>query len=84
MAESGLTLVERTVGDLRVAIDRSLCVGFAQCVDAAPEAFDVGDDEIVEFVAPEKVSRDRLIEACRTCPVEALKVYQSDGTQLVP
>jgi ferredoxin len=81
---SGLDLVERTVGDLRIVIDRSLCVGFAQCVDAAEEAFEVGDDDVVEFVSPELVSRARLIEACKTCPVEALKVYESDGAQLVP
>ena len=84
MVPSGPNLVERRVGDLRITIDRSLCVGFAQCVDTSAEAFEVGDDEIVRFVAPEQVSRERLIEACRTCPVEALKVYQSDGTQLVP
>jgi ferredoxin len=84
MAKSGPDVVERTIGDLRVAIDRSLCVGFAQCVDAAEEAFEVGDDDVVEFVSPEQVSRERLIEACRTCPVEALKVFDADGTQLVP
>jgi ferredoxin len=84
MTKSGLDVVERTIGDLRVAIDRSLCVGFAQCVDVAEEAFEVGDDEVVEFVRPEQVSRDRLIEACGACPVEALKVFDSDGNQLVP
>jgi ferredoxin len=67
-----------------VAIDRNLCVGFAQCVDAAGEAFEVGDDDVVEFVSPEQVSRERLIEACRACPVEALTVFDADGTRLVP
>lgn len=81
---TNLDLVERTVGDLRVAIDRKVCVGFAQCVDAAEEAFEVGDDDVVEFVSPEQLSRERLIAACKTCPVEALKVFDSNGTQLVP
>jgi ferredoxin len=84
MAKTGLDTVERTIGDLRVAIDRSLCVGFAQCVDVAEEAFEVGDDDVVEFVSPEQVGRDRLIEACQACPVEALKVFDADGRQLVP
>lgn len=84
MAKTGLDTVERTIGDLRVAIDRSLCVGFAQCVDVAAEAFEVGDDDVVEFVSPEQVSRDRLIQACTACPVEALKAFDSGGTQLVP
>jgi ferredoxin len=77
-------LAERTVGDLRVVIDRGVCVGFAQCVDVAEGAFVVGDDDVVDFASPEQASRGQLIEACRACPVEALKVFDQGGTQLVP
>jgi ferredoxin len=76
--------VERTVDGLRIVIERKLCVAFAQCVDAAEDAFEVADDDVVAFTAPEQASRERLIEACRACPVEALKVFDRDGTQLVP
>jgi hypothetical protein len=38
MTKSGLDLIERTIGDLRVAIDRSVCAGFAQCVDVAVDS----------------------------------------------
>lgn len=85
MTRSGLDRsVERIVDDLRVVIDRSLCVGFAQCVDVAEDAFEVGEDEVVTFVSPERAGRQRLIDACRACPVEALKVFDSTGAQLVP
>jgi ferredoxin len=84
VADTELELVERTIGDLRVAINRDLCVGFAQCVDVSDEAFEMGDDDVVVFHAPERVSRERLIEACRSCPVEALRVIDTDGTQLAP
>jgi ferredoxin len=75
---------ERVVGDLRVRIDRTLCVGFGDCVTAAPEAFALGDDDIAVFVAPESIDREQLLRACRSCPVDALTVWDAQGTQLAP
>ena len=75
---------ERVVGELHVRIDRSLCVGFGDCVTAAPEAFALGDDDIVIFVAPESIDREQLLRACRSCPVDALTVCDVRGIQLAP
>ena len=72
------------MGGLRVQIDRTLCVGFGDCVGVAPEAFVVADDGVVVFVAPEQVDRGRLIAACDACPVDALTVWDETGTQLAP
>jgi ferredoxin len=77
-------MVERVVGGLRVAIDRSLCVGFAQCLDVSEVAFRLGDDDVVEFESPDEVSREVLLASCRACPVEALMVFDADGSKLVP
>jgi ferredoxin len=76
--------VERSIGDLTVSIDRSRCVGFAQCVDESAQAFQLHDDEKVAFVVPEQVTREDLLRACGACPVEALLVVDRDGRQLVP
>lgn len=75
---------ERTVGDLRVRIDRTLCVAFNNCIDAAPEAFTLDEVGVVTFVTPEAVERERLLRACDACPVDALTVWDADGRQLVP
>ena len=75
---------ERTFGGLRVRIDRTLCVGFGDCVREAPEAFVLDEDDVVVFAAPERVERERLLRACASCPVDALTVWDEDGTQLVP
>ena len=75
---------ERVAGDLRIRIDRSLCVGFGDCVTAAPEAFVVGEDGVVQFVAPESIARERLLAACDECPVDALTVCDASGRQIVP
>ena len=75
---------DKEVGDLRIRIDRTLCVGFGDCVTAAPEAFKLDDEGIVIFVKPEETDRQKLIEACDTCPVDALTVWDSTGKQIVP
>jgi ferredoxin len=75
---------ERVVGDITVRVDRSICVGFAHCVDEAAEAFLLGDDNLVAFGEPERVDRELLIAACEACPVGALSVMSDSGEQLVP
>jgi ferredoxin len=77
-------VVERMVGDLTVRIERGLCVGFAQCIDESAEAFQLADDDLVEFGSPEQVTREHLLRACTACPVEALQVFDAAGNRLVP
>ncbi len=78
-------VVERTVGDLTVRIDRLLCVGFGDCIDVAPDLFEFDDEGIVVFREPAPaIDRERLLEACDVCPVDALSVHDPAGQQLVP
>lgn len=74
----------RTVGDLEVEVDLDLCVGFGDCVDVAPGAFELDGEGLAEFVSPEEEPRERLLEACRSCPVDAITVRGPDGELLVP
>jgi ferredoxin len=75
---------ERTAQGLRLCIDRSLCVGFGDCIDLAPEAFQLDEENIVIFLDPERVDRERLVRACDACPVDAITVWDERGDQLVP
>ncbi len=76
--------LECVVHGLTIRIDRTLCVGFGDCVREAGAAFALDDDDIAVFVVPEAVPRDQLIKACESCPVDALVVLARDGAQLVP
>lgn len=76
---------ERQLGDLTVRIDRTLCVGFGDCVEEAEDVFALDDEEIVVFKdSPGSVERKKLLEACSVCPVDALEVWDKDGEKLVP
>jgi ferredoxin len=77
--------VARKIGQLTVRIDRTLCVGFGDCVTEAPDAFQLDDDEIAVFgERPDGVRREKLLKACEACPVDALSVSNESGEQLVP
>ncbi len=76
--------VTRRIGDLTVTIDRLLCVGFGDCIDEAPEAFEFDDEGIAVLTDPERVDRDRLLKACEICPVDAITVTDETGCQIVP
>jgi ferredoxin len=78
-------IVERRVAGLIVRIDRHLCVGFGDCVDEAPESFELDGEGVVAFRDdPDSGGRERLIRACESCPVDALTLVDEDGTQLAP
>ena len=75
---------ERLVGPLRVRIDQTLCVGFGDCLEEAPEAFRLNEEGVATFTRPETVAHQRLLRACEACPVDALTVWDGQGNQLVP
>ena len=56
--------------------DSGACQGYANCVDAAPDVYDIDDDGVVvllkEEITPEE--RPRIEEAARSCPVSALSI----------
>jgi ferredoxin len=75
---------ERIVGRLRLRIDRTLCVGFGDCVTESPEAFALGADDVVVFLSPESVNPLQLQRACASCPVDALTLCDEAGNVLAP
>ncbi|MEV6639470.1 ferredoxin [Amycolatopsis sp. NPDC051371] len=63
-----------------VKADLAACQGYANCVVAADDTFDIDDDGIVVLLKgriPES-DRARVEEAARSCPVSALVVVD-DG-----
>ena len=76
---------ERRVGELLFRIDRDLCVGFGDCIEAADDAFEFDDENIAVFrEGIDEVDRETLLTACDECPVDAISVFDAGGTQLVP
>lgn len=78
-------LEDRRFGELLVRIDRTLCVGFGDCITEAGELFELDAEGICVFRAgAPALGRERLMAACRSCPVDALLLLGPDGVQLAP
>lgn len=76
---------EATLHELLVRIDRTLCVGFGDCVTAAPDLFELDDEDIAVFrTSAATTDRETLLNACRACPVDALTATDANGHQLAP
>ena len=58
---------------MKVVVDRELCQVHAQCVFAAPEVFELDDDDRLLYVAePGEDLAGAVEEAARACPVQAI------------
>ena len=75
---------DRTIGELRVRIDRTLCVGFGDCITGAPAAFALDETGTATFLVLDTTDRETLVRACDACPVDAITVWNAAGTQIVP
>lgn len=76
---------KREISGLTIRIDRNLCIGSGNCVNLAPEIFEIDEENIVDFRGDTPdIDQDRLVEACNLCPVDALIVEDADGDQVVP
>jgi len=61
---------------VRVSVDRRLCESNALCMVAAPEVFELGEDDLLVVLQdePPEASRERVLDAVRLCPKQALAV----------
>jgi ferredoxin len=64
---------------LRVGLDLDRCQGYANCVVAAPEVFDIDEatgTAILLQPTPDEALRAAVEDAVRQCPTEAISLEQ--------
>jgi ferredoxin len=61
---------------MRIVVDFNLCESNALCVDAAPEVFEVRDDDFLYVLNenPGEELRAKVEAAVRVCPKQAIKI----------
>jgi ferredoxin len=69
---------------LRVVIDLNVCSGTSNCVEDAPEAYELNERGLA-MLRPGRHSDEVLLRGARTCPVEAISVYDTEtGKKIYP
>ena len=64
---------------IRIEVDRALCIGSGDCVDTAPEVFELDAEDKARVIDPDGAPTDVVIEAAGNCPVTAIFVYDESG-----
>ncbi len=64
---------------IAVNVDRALCIGSGDCVDTAPDVFQLDDEDKAVVVDPDGAPTDDVIAAAGNCPVAAIFVTGEDG-----
>ena len=64
---------------IEVRVDRSLCIGSGDCVDTAPNVFQLDEEDKAVVVDPDGASVDEVIQAAGNCPVSAIFVVGEEG-----
>jgi ferredoxin len=57
-----------------VEVDRSLCIGSAQCLHHAPDGFRLDTARQSRPAAPDMDANERVLEAAESCPTEAITI----------
>ena len=71
------------VNKLEITVDRGLCIGSGDCVDTAPDVFQLDDEDKAVVVNPDGAATDDILEAAGNCPVSAIFVV-GEGGDLYP
>ena len=63
---------------MRVVVNMNQCESNALCMGVAPDIFEVDDDDNLTVLneTPDESDRDRVLEAVRICPKQAISIEE--------
>ena len=64
---------------IRIVVDCALCIGSGDCVDMAPDVYQLDAEDKAVVVDPDGAPADEVIEAAGNCPVTAIFIAGKDG-----
>jgi ferredoxin len=69
--------------NLKVTVDRTLCVGNATCIRTAPRVFRHNEDRQSVVVDPAGDPPEAVLDAAESCPVSAIRVEDADTGEVL-
>ncbi len=64
---------------IEITVDRALCIGSGDCVDSAPDVFELDSEDKAIVIDPDGAPTDEVLEAAGNCPVTAIFVVGEEG-----
>jgi ferredoxin len=75
---------ESTPKIARIEIDRDTCISAGSCVAIAPQTFQLDEEGKVKLVDPKGNDDATIIEAAKSCPVNAITLTDEAGKKIWP
>ena len=69
---------------MKIKVDRELCTSVATCVAVAPNTFELDDEGIAIIKNAKGDAEDTIVQAAKSCPVNAIFVYDDSDKQIYP
>jgi ferredoxin len=69
---------------MKIKILREKCISAGTCVAIAPDVFELDDEGKVILKDPKGTDEQTIIDAAKSCPTQAIEVYDDNGKKLVP
>lgn len=74
-----------SIRNLKVRVDRDLCIGAATCAAVAPKAFHLDQEaKAIVLETADEETDEALIEAAKACPVAAIIIENEKGEKIFP
>lgn len=67
-----------------ITVDRDMCVTLAVCLGIAPDTFELDAEGKAVVKDPNGHDTKTLLEACKSCPVNALVLHHPNGKRIWP
>lgn len=68
----------------KIVVDRDLCIGVASCVTVDPMVFKLDNEQKAVVIDPNLSEDQEVIDAAKSCPVQAIILYDKNGKQIFP
>jgi|SRR3989338_5088545 len=100
MEDSGIKPEKKSVKIGKIKVDRELCIGAASCVAVAPGVFEIDPENKAvmkrkippptsdatqrEELEDQNTDDETLILSAKSCPTQAIFLYDEEGNQIFP
>lgn len=68
----------------KIVVDRDLCIGAASCIAVAPAVFELDAENKAIVRDAAGADDDTILLAAKSCPTQAIKLYDEAGNQMFP
>ncbi|KKS38527.1 MAG: hypothetical protein A3G49_06480 [Candidatus Sungbacteria bacterium RIFCSPLOWO2_12_FULL_41_11] len=68
----------------KIVVDRNLCIGAASCIAVAPGVFELDSENKAVIYNDKGADDETILLAAKSCPTQAILVFDEEGNQIYP